>query len=132
MLVNKLCVDVLLLKLCRLHSHKSFQSNYYVYYDLNNSALDFFIQFYRNCFLNSKLVLVVKVQTFYVNTSCSILNWTKSQIEANSDCPERNGRDINHLVCLKVGILTAFQKLQSLYVGGVNMIQFSCYLYTQG
>ena len=97
MLVNKLCVDVLLLKSCRLHSHKSFQSNYYVYYDLNNSALDFFIQFYRNCFLNSKLVLVVKVQTFYVNTSCSILNWTKSQIEANSDCPEHNGRDINHL-----------------------------------
>ena len=50
MLVNKLCVDVLLLKLCRFHSHKSFQSNNYVYYDLNNSALDFFIQFYRNCF----------------------------------------------------------------------------------
>ena len=24
-----------------------------------------------------------------------ILNWTKRQIEANSDCPEHNGTDIN-------------------------------------
>ena len=35
MLVNKLGVDVLLLK--------SFHSDNYVYYDLNNSALDFLI-----------------------------------------------------------------------------------------
>ena len=41
MLVNKLGVDVLLLMLCRLRFCKSFQSNNYVYYNLNNSALDF-------------------------------------------------------------------------------------------
>ena len=43
MLVNKLGVDVLLLMLCRPRSCKSFQSDNYVYYDLNNSALDFLI-----------------------------------------------------------------------------------------
>ena len=42
-LVNKLGVDVLLLMLCTLRSCKSFQSDNYVYYDLNNSALDFLI-----------------------------------------------------------------------------------------
>ena len=42
MLVNKLGVDVLLL-LCRVRFCKSFQSDNYVYYDLNNSALDFLI-----------------------------------------------------------------------------------------
>ena len=40
MLVNKLGVDVLLLMFCRLCFCKSFQSDNYVYYDLNNSALD--------------------------------------------------------------------------------------------
>ena len=40
MLVNKLGVDVLLLMLCRLRFCKSFQSDNYVYYDLNNSALN--------------------------------------------------------------------------------------------
>ena len=43
MLVNKLGVDVLLLILRRLRFCKSFQSDNYVYYDLNNSALDFLI-----------------------------------------------------------------------------------------
>ena len=43
MLVNKPVVDVLLLMLCRLLFCKSFQSDNYVYYDLNNSALDFLI-----------------------------------------------------------------------------------------
>ena len=42
MLVNKLGVDVLLL-LCRLRFCKSSQSDNYVYYDLNNSTLDFLI-----------------------------------------------------------------------------------------
>ena len=42
MLVNKLGVDVLLL-LCRLRFCKSFQSDNYVYYDLNSSAIDFLI-----------------------------------------------------------------------------------------
>ena len=42
MLVNKLGVDVLLL-LCRLRFCKSFQSDNYVYYDLNNTALDFLV-----------------------------------------------------------------------------------------
>ena len=50
MLVNKLGVDVLLLMLCKLRFCKSFQSDNYVYCDLNNSALDFLIQFYRNRF----------------------------------------------------------------------------------
>ena len=43
MLVNKLGVNVLLLMLCRLRFCKSFQSDNYVYYDLNNSALEFLI-----------------------------------------------------------------------------------------
>ena len=43
MLVNKLSVDVLLLMLCRPHFPKSFQSDNYLCYDLNNSALDFLI-----------------------------------------------------------------------------------------
>ena len=47
MLVNKLGV---LLMLCRLRFCKSFQSDNYVYYNLNNSALDFLIEFYRNRF----------------------------------------------------------------------------------
>ena len=42
MLVNKLGVDVLVL-LCRFRFCKSFQSDNYVYYDLNNSALDVLI-----------------------------------------------------------------------------------------
>ena len=41
MLVNKLGVDVMML--CRLHFCKSFQSDNYVYYDLNNSVLEFLI-----------------------------------------------------------------------------------------
>ena len=45
-------------------------------------------------------------------------------MEASSDCPEHNGTDINHPVCIQVGILIAFQKLQRWYVGGVNMTQF--------
>ena len=40
MLVNKLGVDVLLLTICRLCFCKSFQSDNYVYYDLNNSTLN--------------------------------------------------------------------------------------------
>ena len=53
-------------------------------------------------------------------------------MEASSDCPEHNGTDINRPVCVQVGILIAFQKLERWYVEGVNMTQFSCYLYTQG
>ena len=40
MLVNKLGVDMML---CRLRFCKSFESDNYVYYDLNNSALDFLV-----------------------------------------------------------------------------------------
>ena len=54
MLVNKLGIDVLLLMLCKLRFCKSFQSDNYIYRDLNNSTLDFFIYFYRNRFLNSE------------------------------------------------------------------------------
>ena len=41
MFVNKLGVDIFLLMLCRLRFSESIQSNNYVYYDMNNSALDF-------------------------------------------------------------------------------------------
>ena len=44
MLVNKLGADVLLLMLCRLCFCKSFQSDNYVYYHLNNSTLSSFIK----------------------------------------------------------------------------------------
>ena len=44
MLVNKLGVAVLLLMLCRLRFCESFQSDNYVYYDLNNSALSSFTE----------------------------------------------------------------------------------------
>ena len=44
----------------------------------------------------------------------------------------RTSRHINRPVRVQVGILIAFQKLQRWYVGGVNMTQFSYYLYTQG
>ena len=50
MSVNKLGVNVLLLMLCRLRFRKSFQSDNYVYYDFNNSASDFLIQFYEIVF----------------------------------------------------------------------------------
>ena len=43
MLVYKLGVNVLLLMLCRIRFCKSFQSDNYICYDLNNSALDFLI-----------------------------------------------------------------------------------------
>ena len=45
MFVNKLGVNVLLLMLCRLRFCKSFQSDNYVYYGLNNSALAFLSSF---------------------------------------------------------------------------------------
>ena len=43
MLLKKLGVNALLPMLCRFCSSKSFQSDNYVYCDLNNSTLDFFI-----------------------------------------------------------------------------------------
>ena len=55
MMVNKLGVNALLPMLCRLRFSKSFQSDNLVYCDLNNNALDFFIQFYRNRFETLKL-----------------------------------------------------------------------------
>ena len=45
-------------------------------------------------------------------------------MEVDSDCPEHNGADINRPVCVQVGILIAFQKLQRWYVAGVNVTQF--------
>ena len=53
-------------------------------------------------------------------------------MEANSDCPEHNGTDIERHVWVQTGILIAFHKLQRRCVEGVNITQFSCYLYTQG
>ena len=40
-----------------------------------------------------------------------LLNWTKRQIEANSDCPEHNGMDINRPVCVQVGCLSKVAKM---------------------
>ena len=53
----------------------------------------------------------------------------RSQFRLNNN---NNNTDINRRVCVQVGILIAFQKLQTWYVGGANMTQFSCCLYTQG
>ena len=64
MLVNKLGVDVLLLILCRLRFCKSFQSDNYVYYNLNNSALDFLIWYYRNHFKTLNLCWSLKYNFF--------------------------------------------------------------------
>ena len=50
MMVNTLCVNALLLMLCRLRFSKSFQSDNRVYCDLNNSTLNILIKFYRNRF----------------------------------------------------------------------------------
>ena len=50
MLVNKLCVNALLLMLCRLRFSKSFQSDNCVFCDLNNGTLNILIKFYRNRF----------------------------------------------------------------------------------
>ena len=41
MVGKKLGVNALLLMLCRLRFGKSFQSDNHVYFDLNNSTLDF-------------------------------------------------------------------------------------------
>ena len=50
MLIKKMGVSALLPMLCRLCFSKSFQSDNYVYYALNNRTLDFFILFYLNRF----------------------------------------------------------------------------------
>ena len=36
-------------------------------------------------------------------------------MQANSDCPGHNRTDINHPVCVEVGILVTFWKLQRWY-----------------
>ena len=66
MLVNKLGVDVLLLMLCKLRFCKSCQSDNYVYYNLSNSAFRFSNLVLSRSFLNSELVLVVKLHFLYV------------------------------------------------------------------
>ena len=61
MLVNKLGVDVLLLMLCRLRFCKSFQLDNYVYYDLNNSALDFLrLQLHGAIYRTDSFVLMLR------------------------------------------------------------------------
>ena len=54
-----------------------------------------------------------------------IIELDKRQIEANSDCSEHNGTDINRPVWVQVDILIAFQKLRRWYVGGVNTTQLN-------
>ena len=66
MLVNKLGVDILLLMLCRLRFCKSFQSDNYVCYDLNNSASDFLVQFYRKRFQTLNLCWSLKYNFFMI------------------------------------------------------------------
>ena len=43
MLANKLGVNALLPMLCRFRFSKSFQSDNYIYFVLNNGSLDYFI-----------------------------------------------------------------------------------------
>ena len=60
MLVKKLGVNALLPMLCRLRFSKSFPSDNHVYYDLNNTTLDFYLLLSKS-FLDSEIVLVVIV-----------------------------------------------------------------------
>ena len=51
--LNRIIADKshrVIVALCKLYFCKSFQSDNYVYYGLNNCALDFVIEFYRNRF----------------------------------------------------------------------------------
>ena len=66
MSINKLGVDVLLLMLRRLRFCKSFQSDNYVYHDLNKQRFRLSYVVLSKSFLNSELVLVVKAQFLYV------------------------------------------------------------------
>ena len=56
-------------------------------------------------------MLVVKVQFLYVIHQADLLHWTKRQIEANSNCPEHNGTDINRPIGVQVGILICLPKV---------------------
>ena len=62
---KKILLNALLPMICRLRFSKSFQLDNHVYCHLNNSTLDCFIYFYRSRFLDSEIVLVVKVQLLY-------------------------------------------------------------------
>ena len=56
--------------------------------------------------------------------------------ELYSHIDKNSGETFEDMFLVKIASkgtsLTAFQKLRRWYVGGVNMTQFSCYLYTQG
>ena len=56
-------------------------------------------------------MLVVKVQFLNVIYQVDYYNWTKRQIQANSDCPEHNGTDIYRPVCVQMGILICLPKV---------------------
>ena len=47
-----------------------------------------------------------------------IIKLDKRQIEANSDCPEHNGTDINRPVCVQVGILICLPKVAKMVCRG--------------
>ena len=87
MLINKLGVDVLLLMLCRLRFHKSFQSDNYVYFDLNNSALDF---------LKLQLHDAIYRLRFYSNSLIHILSLSNSH--NNIASVQKNRGDKSHRV----------------------------------
>ena len=74
MLINELGVHVLLPRSCRLRFCKSFQSDNYVYYDLNNSALDFIkLQLhdaiYRLRFYSNSLIHILSLSNSHNNVT---------------------------------------------------------------
>ena len=87
MLVNKLGVDVLLLMLYRLCFCKSFQSDNYVYYDLNNSTLGL---------LRLQLHDAIYRLRFYSNSLIHILSLSKSHNTVASI--QKNRGDKSHRV----------------------------------
>ena len=60
-------------------------------------------------------MLVVKVQFLYVIHQ---VDYYIGQKQANSDCPEHNGTDINCPVCVQVGILICLPKVAKMACRG--------------
>ena len=49
-----------------------------------------------------------------------IIKLDKKTVQANSDCPEHNGTDINHPVCVQVGILIYLPKVAKMACQGTK------------
>ena len=134
MLVNKLGVDVLLQMLCRLRFYVSLfnQIIMFTMTRIFNSDLDFLIQFYQNRFQTLNVYWSSKYNSFMLHIKVIIKldkKTNRSQFRLSRTLWNRYKphcmRTNRHFNCLE------FQKLKRWYVGGVNMTQFSSYLYTQ-